>query len=222
MALSPVLLISSMVFMHFPYGLVAAREKAQPVQWADHIAPYHTMFDFQCRCIRLSLCLVAGASLAACGSFNTASTRIANVITPYKIDVVQGNFVSREQAQALKLGMSRLQVRDVLGTPMLASIFHADRWDYVFTFKRQGAEPQSRKLTVFFQGDALERIEADELPTEAQFVASLDSGRQSGKVPVLELTPEELKRLPVPAKAAPEKPQAPLSASYPALEPTAR
>ena len=89
--------------------------------------------------------------------------------------------------------MSRLQVRDMLGSPLLTSVFHADRWEYVFTFKRQGQEPQRRKLTVFFKGEALERVEADALPSEAEFVASLDVRRPSDKVPVLKATDEQLK-----------------------------
>jgi outer membrane protein assembly factor BamE len=118
--------------------------------------------------------------------------------------------------------MSRTQVREILGTPLLTSIFHADRWDYVFTFKRQGLKPQARNVTVFFKGDALERIEADALPTEAEFVASLDSGRKSGKVPVLAMTEESLKQLPAPAKNTESKPLAPLPLSYPPLEPGGR
>ena len=167
------------------------------------------MSDLQHRSAWLILLCTASLSLAACGSPNGASHSIANVITPYKMDIVQGNFVSKEQAAAVKPGMSRVQVRDILGTPLLASIFHADRWDYVFTFKRQGLEPQARKVTVYFKGDALERIEADVLPTEAEFVASLDSGRRSGKVPVLEMTEESLKQLPVSTKVAEPPPLAP-------------
>lgn len=180
------------------------------------------MSDFQRRSAWLILLFAASASLVACGSLNGASNSIAGLVTPYKMDIVQGNFVSKEQAAAVKPGMSRVQVRDILGTPLLISIFHADRWDYVFTFKRQGLEPQARKVTVFFKGDALERIEADALPTEAEFVASLDSGRKSVKVPVLEMTEESLKQLPAPAKSAEPKPLAPLPASYPPLEPTGR
>jgi outer membrane protein assembly factor BamE len=138
------------------------------------------------------------------------------------MDIVQGNFVSKEQATAIKPGMSRAQVRDILGTSLLTSVFHADRWDYVFTFKRQGLEPQARKVAVFFKGDVLERIEAEALPTEAEFVASLDSGRKSGKVPVLEMSEESLKQLPAPVKAAEPKPLPPLPASYPPLEPAGR
>ncbi|MDO8440444.1 MAG: outer membrane protein assembly factor BamE [Polaromonas sp.] len=151
-----------------------------------------------------------------------------NWITPSKIEVVQGNFVSKEQVELLKPGMPRTQVREVLGTPLLASVFHADRWDYVFTLKRQGAAPQALSLTVFFKGDVLDRFEGDDMPSEADFVAKLDSRRKLGKVPVLELTQEQLQALakkpaagtaatPVTAPAA-----APPTASYPPLESPAR
>jgi outer membrane protein assembly factor BamE len=196
--------------------------KVQPVQCFDHIATPQLMSDFQRRITGLILLLAAGASLVACGSFNGASQSVAGVVTPYRMDIVQGNFVSKEQAEAIKPGMSRTQVRDILGTPLLTSIFHADRWDYVFTFKRQGLEPQARRVTVFFTGDALDRIEADALPTEAEFVASLDSGRRTGKVPALELTEEELTRLPAPAKLAEPAPLPPLPLTYPPLEPASR
>lgn len=196
--------------------------QVQPVQWIDHIATLHSMSDFQRRSACLSLLIAASVSLLACGTLNGASTSIASVVTPYKIDVVQGNFVSREQAAAVTPGMSRAQVRDILGTPLLTSVFHADRWDYVFTFKRQGLAPQARNVTVFFKGDTLERIEADALPSEAEFVASLDSGRKSVKVPVLEMSEESLKQLPAPAKSIEPKPLAPLPASYPPLEPAGR
>jgi len=180
------------------------------------------MSELQSCTARLILLFAASASLVACGGLNGASTRVAGIVTPYKMDIVQGNFVSKEQAAAIKPGMSRTQVRDILGTPLLTSVFHADRWDYVFTFKRQGLEPQARKVAVFFKGDALERIEADALPSEAEFVASLDSGRHTGKVPVLEMTPESLAQLPPPVKAVEPKPLPPLPASYPPLEPAGR
>ena len=150
-------------------------------------------------CVRASLVLAVGAVLVACGSFDAASNRALTVVSPYRMDIVQGNFVSREQAAALRPGMSRVQVREVLGTPLLTSVFHADRWDYVFTFRRQGVEPQSRKLTVFFKGDLLERVESDALPSEVEFAAAVDTGRKNVKVPVLELSPEALERLPAPA-----------------------
>jgi outer membrane protein assembly factor BamE len=178
------------------------------------------------RASRLAVALAACAAAGACGSFDNVSNRIAGSITPYKVEVVQGNFVSREQVEAIKPGMSRQQVRDILGTPLVSSIFHGDRWDYVFTLKRQGIEPQQRKLAVFFKGDMLDRFEGDEMPSEAEFVATLDNKRKSAKVPQLEASEESLKQFssgsaptatpaPVPVETAP-------AASYPPLEEPAR
>lgn len=177
------------------------------------------MFDSLARRVWLSSLGGLLVTLSACGSFDGASSRLVNVVTPYKMDIVQGNFVSREQTAALKEGMSRTQVRDILGTPLLTSIFHADRWDYVFTFKRQGTEPQARRVTVFFKDDVLAKVQADALPSEAEFVASLDSGRKVHKVPVLEMSEDSLKVTAV-AKPIEAKPLPPLPASYPPLEAT--
>lgn len=175
------------------------------------------------RAFMLGLLMLVFGSIVGCGSFNQASNRVAGVVSPYKIDIVQGNMVSREQREALKVGMSRLEVRDILGTPLLASVFHADRWDYVFTLRRQGMEPQARRLTVFFKDDQLARVEADALPSEAEFVASMAAPRTDLKVPVLQMSEEQLKA----TVAAPGKPAAapalpPLPASYPPLEPPTR
>jgi len=182
------------------------------------------MLDLHLRRTLLIPSLAALATLAACSSLDGASNRIVNVVTPYRMDVVQGNFVAKEQVEVVKPGMTRAQVREILGTPLLTSVFHADRWDYVFTFKRQGTPPQQRKLTAFFKGDALDRIESDPLPTEAEFVATLDSGRRKRAVPPLEMTEAQLKALPAPSKAAAPTlaPQPPLPASYPPLESGAR
>ena len=192
-----------------------------PVQSSDSLLPNEPMSKSLHRSFRLSLFGFLLLSLAACGSLDQASSRMVSVVTPYKMDIVQGNFVSREQAAAIKEGMSRVQVRDILGTPLLVSVFHADRWDYVFTFKRQGVAPQARRVTVFFQGDRLTRIEADALPSEAEFVASLDSGRKSGAVPVLEMTPESLQASAVAPQAAASSVLLPVPASYPPLEKSA-
>jgi outer membrane protein assembly factor BamE len=179
------------------------------------------MSDLRRSSIRLGLVALTLVGLAACGSLKGASGKVADAVAPYKIDVVQGNVVTREQLAILQTGMPRMQVRDVLGTSLLASVFHADRWDYVFTLKRQGGEPQSRRVTVFFKNDLLERIEADELPSESEFVSTLKSPVQpSGTPPALEASAESLKKYPVPAKPAPAPvPAGTAPASYPPLEP---
>lgn len=168
------------------------------------------------------LVLAACAAMAGCGSFNGATQRIAGAVTPYKVEVVQGNFVSSEQVAALKPGMSRQQVRELLGSPLVTSAFHANRWDYVFTIKRQRVEAQPRRLTVFFKDDQLERFEGDPMPSEAEFVASLDGKRRQAKVPVLEASEEALAKHGRPSASAPVAPESPPAKTYPPLEPGAR
>jgi outer membrane protein assembly factor BamE len=162
------------------------------------------------------------ATLAGCQSLQSSDSFLG-VITPYKVEVVQGNVVTKEQAEAIKPGMSRAQVRDILGSPLLTDAFHQDRWDYVFTIRRQGAEPQHRRIVVLFDGEALKSIDTGgELPAERQFVASIDTFKTRRNAPPLELTEAQVKALPVPAKAP--EPDAAASApapvrSYPPLEP---
>jgi outer membrane protein assembly factor BamE len=128
--------------------------------------------------------------LAACRSSPTLA--VPEVLKPYKAEVVQGNFVSSEQVAALRAGMLKAQVRNILGTPLLTDIFHAERWDYVFTIERNGVVSKPRRLTVYFKGDALERFEGDTMPSEAEFVRSLDSGRKVGAIPPLTASEREL------------------------------
>lgn len=175
--------------------------------------------------VRPCLALAAAAALSGCQylpSMPTSTDRFLGIVTPYKVEVVQGNVVTSEQAAAVKPGMNRAQVRDVLGSPLLADTFHADRWDYVFTIRRQGAEPQARRVVVLFTGDALKSIDTGgELPTEREFVASIDTFKTSRNAPSLELTPEQLKALPAPPKPGlvEIEPIGP-TRSYPPLEPT--
>src|ERR1700759_4845640 len=76
---------------------------------------------------------VAGITVVGGSStYDNLTHRIAQTITPYRITVVQGNFVSKEAAAQMQVGMSRAQVKQLLGTPLLTDIFHADRWDYGF------------------------------------------------------------------------------------------
>ncbi|MCD6041266.1 MAG: putative outer rane lipoprotein OmlA [Burkholderiales bacterium] len=82
-------------------------------------------------------------------------------ITPYRIEIQQGNFISPDMMAQLKPGMSKEQVRLVLGTPLLTDIFHADRWDYLYWREKPGEKREQRKLTVFFQDGKLTRLDGD-------------------------------------------------------------
>jgi outer membrane protein assembly factor BamE len=106
-----------------------------------------------------ALLLSAALSLAVSGGCSSVP-RVPG-ITPYRIDIQQGNYISSDMVAQLKPGMSKEQVRLALGTPLLTDIFHADRWDYVYWYERAGNKPEQRKLTVFFEDGKLTRLDGD-------------------------------------------------------------
>ena len=160
--------------------------------------------------------LVAGG-LVGCGSFQ--SINLVNVFRPYRVEIVQGNVVTKERAERVEPGMSRAQVRDILGTPLMTDVFHADRWDYTFLLNRPGTPTQLRVVVAHFEDDKLTRLEAPDLPTEAEFLNLIQTYRPRGDVPALALTEEQIKALPVPPPPAPaaSAPEGP-ARSYPPLE----
>jgi outer membrane protein assembly factor BamE len=163
--------------------------------------------------------LAIGLLLAGCGTTLRDADSLFGLVTPYRFEIVQGNVVTKEQLERVRIGMPRAQVRDLLGSPLVADPFRADRWDYVFTIRRQGAEPQRRSVIVFFEGDRLVKIDAEELPTEQDFVASISRHREFAPRK-LELSEEERAALPRPpaaAAAAAAEPVGPVR-SYPPLE----
>lgn len=95
--------------------------------------------------------------LASCS--NMSAGKIPTLLEPYKIDIRQGNWVTPEMRAQLKLGMTRNQVQEVLGTPLIEDPFHANRWDYYYSFAHQGRLVDQKRLTVYFEGDALVRID---------------------------------------------------------------
>src|ERR1700761_1800336 len=128
------------------------------------------------------------ALLAGCSAYDSVTQKIAQSITPYRITVVQGNFVSAEAAAQMQVGMSRDQVRQLLGTPLLADMFHADRWDYIFYFKRGSTSVvQQRDFTVTFSGDLVTGWKGGEdLPSNLELLAEIDGdkGRKVAAVAV--------------------------------------
>jgi len=100
---------------------------------------------------------------AFCALFFTA----CSYITPYKIEVQQGNLVTQESMARVKTGMSKVEVRSALGTPLLQDVFHAGRWDYYFSNDRPGRfasfirDKDQRRITLVFENDKLARIEGD-------------------------------------------------------------
>jgi outer membrane protein assembly factor BamE len=103
---------------------------------------------------RLALAFLA-AQVSGC-----AVPRIPG-ITPYKPEIQQGNYLSQEMIAQLKPGMTREQVRFLLGTPLLADIFHAERWDYVYFREATDGKREQRKVALFFSDGKLERVTGD-------------------------------------------------------------
>lgn len=119
-----------------------------------------------------ALAATAALFLAACGSVRLPMPDV----TPYRIEIQQGNFISQEMVSQLKLGMSKDQVRFVLGTPLITDSFHADRWDYVFRRQRTNSrELEQRKLAVFFEDGKLKRIEGDVTPAPSKDAAGANT-----------------------------------------------
>jgi len=102
------------------------------------------------------------AALTACAG----TPEIPSILTPYRIDVRQGNHVTEEMVSQLKPGQSRDQVRFILGTPLLTDPFHAERWDYVYRLQPGRGEVQQRRLTIFFSDDKLARMTGDVMGKE--------------------------------------------------------
>jgi outer membrane protein assembly factor BamE len=94
--------------------------------------------------------------------FLAAACGLAPSITPYRMEIQQGNYITQEMVVQLKPGLTRDQVRFVLGTPLVSDIFHEERWDYVFL--RQLANNRGteyRRIAVFFEDGKLKRVEGD-------------------------------------------------------------
>lgn len=137
--------------------------------------------------------------VAACS--NTPS--VTSYLTPYKIDVRQGNMVTQEMAAQLKPGLTKDQVRFILGTPLVADMFHADRWDYVYRFQPGHGEAQQRRLIVYFQDGKLARVGGDVSAAEA------DGGQAPAKAAIREI------EITAPATAKPDEKKADGAAPQP-------
>jgi outer membrane protein assembly factor BamE len=108
--------------------------------------------------MRIVLIALTIASLSACGFVGFPGV--------YKINVEQGNIVTPEMAAQLKPGMTRRQVKFILGTPLVEDTFNKDRWDYLYS-KRNGKKVLSQsRLTVEFDGDLLANVTGDLAPSD--------------------------------------------------------
>jgi outer membrane protein assembly factor BamE len=94
--------------------------------------------------------LLAFLALAACSE--------------YKMDIRQGNLITPDMRQNLRIGMTHAQVRVMLGTPLVEDPFHPERWDYVYSFEHRGKLVEQQRMTLYFNADSLARIDDSRMP----------------------------------------------------------
>jgi outer membrane protein assembly factor BamE (lipoprotein component of BamABCDE complex) len=114
---------------------------------------------------RFAMCAIAltlaMCAMTGCATSDRWSWRSLGV---YKIDINQGNYLSQDMVDKLKVGMTQTQVKQILGTPLVASPFRPDRWDYVYEYTRQGQVIEHRNFIVWFADAKVARWEGDAMP----------------------------------------------------------
>jgi outer membrane protein assembly factor BamE len=130
----------------------------------------------------ISLAAVAASAVfaAGCATIDTYAPTLRS-FGVYKLDINQGNFLSQDMVDKLRAGQSRAQVRLILGTPLIVTLFRDDRWDYSYMFKRQGRVVEQRNFTVYFVDDKLARWEGDEAPPSAAELNREAAARTAGE-----------------------------------------
>ncbi|MHB8665946.1 MAG: outer membrane protein assembly factor BamE [Burkholderiales bacterium] len=127
-----------------------------------------------------ALATIAVLLLASCGTAGLPALDLK----PYRMEIQQGNFVDQDAVLKLKPGMSKEQVRFILGTPLLTDIFHADRWDYVYRRQRVNSNVvEHRRISVYFDDGKLKRIEGDVVAEKNAGVTPPDAQAQPASAP---------------------------------------
>jgi outer membrane protein assembly factor BamE len=102
-----------------------------------------------------TLLIFVSVLLASCSNI----TSYLPTFTPHKIEIRQGNLITQDMRDKLKLGMTQAQVKAVLGGPLINDLYHADRWDYLYRLDQKGKVVESQRLTVYFEKGVLARID---------------------------------------------------------------
>lgn len=123
-----------------------------------------------------TLIIVAILALSGCSTLNPANWHA------YRMDIQQGNLVTQDAVAQLKPGMTRAQVRFILGTPLLSDMFNTNRWDYKYQYFKGYQEVDNKLLTVYFDGDRLVKIEGDAMPSSGPVAPPL--GALSASAPL--------------------------------------
>ena len=121
--------------------------------------------------------------LSACGEMpklEVPTLDLAERMSAYHLDVRQGNLITQEMVSQLKPGLTREQVRYVLGTPLVTDPFHGNRWDYVYRYDNGKGEIQQRNLSVYFEDNKLLRVGGDVTAADPNAAANLAEAPKRG------------------------------------------
>lgn len=86
----------------------------------------------------------------------------------YKIDIQQGNIITQDMIDDLKPGMTKRQVRYIMGNPLIQDTFNPNRWDYFYSLKKADGSETKEKVSILFENDKLVSFSGDYIPTAAQ------------------------------------------------------
>jgi outer membrane protein assembly factor BamE len=144
------------------------------------------------KCILLACALLSLTACQGMTSFSEASKgKLEKVLKPYRPDVVQGNFISKEQLDLLKIGMSFEDVFVVMGTPLHLNIMRQNRADYISIYKKGDDKIlYQRVVSLYFEDLKLIKIEADIMPTEHELIAEIDDIKSSRRPQRKAVAPE--------------------------------
>jgi outer membrane protein assembly factor BamE len=113
---------------------------------------------------RMTGCLTLALALSGCSDFSMPSFSMPTLPGIHKFDVQQGNVITQDMIDQLKPGMTKSQVRFIMGTPLIADTFNQDRWDYYYSLtSKKGGEVRER-VAIFFDNEKLIGFKGDYLP----------------------------------------------------------
>ncbi len=160
--------------------------------------------------------LTAALLVAGCGS---VTNYLPGFLAPYRPDVQQGNVITSDMVEQLRPGMTRDQVKFMLGTPLLTDGFHPDRWDYLYYLNPRVGAPQRRSLVIYFKDNRLDHFTSDPMPPEsmADNLILGNKARVQPSAPPKEAAPQ----LRAPPKEPDAQPSAPPNEPAPQATPPA-
>jgi outer membrane protein assembly factor BamE len=116
--------------------------------------------------------IASSVLLGGCSNFSMSDISMPDIKVPdsipdlvHKVEIQQGNIINQKMINKLEPGMSKRQVRFIMGSPMISDTFHAERWDYLYRFHKSGHAPtETKRVSLHFDNDQLVRIEGDIRP----------------------------------------------------------